>query len=286
MRKTVSAAPISPGIDYLATINSHPRDDMISFEEGPHIYTINGDSSFTSVTTWNHSHFEKFNADKIIENMMKSKKWHQSKYFGMTPDEIKNQWNQNGKEASEAGTAMHYDIECYYNDMNVNNDSVEYSYFNNFLKVFEKENETRGNNPLTPYRTEWMVFHEELKFAGSIDMTFANKDGTIQIYDWKRCKDISKSNAWGKFSTNPIIEHLPDTNYWHYCLQLNTYKAIIEAKYGKTVSDMYLVCLHPDNKRQNFERIKVVDLQDEVAELFEERKQELAAAVEAAAEAE
>ena len=46
-----SAATVAPGIDYLATINNHKRDSMISFEEGPHIYTINGDSSFTSVTT-------------------------------------------------------------------------------------------------------------------------------------------------------------------------------------------------------------------------------------------
>ena len=54
--------------------NVHPRDKEITFDEGPHIYTINGDSSFTSVTTWVHKHFEKFDADKVIKNMMYSKK--------------------------------------------------------------------------------------------------------------------------------------------------------------------------------------------------------------------
>ena len=34
----------------------------------------------------------------------------------MTADEIKAQWNENGRLASEAGTKMHYDIECYYNN--------------------------------------------------------------------------------------------------------------------------------------------------------------------------
>ena len=34
--------------DYLAKQNPHPRDKFISFDEGPHIYTVHGDSSFTS----------------------------------------------------------------------------------------------------------------------------------------------------------------------------------------------------------------------------------------------
>ena len=43
---------------FLANKNPHPRDKDIIFDEGPHIYTIKGDSNFTSVTTWNHSHFD------------------------------------------------------------------------------------------------------------------------------------------------------------------------------------------------------------------------------------
>ena len=88
---------------YLAEKNPHQRDENISFDEGPHIYTIDGDSSFTSVTKWNHSHFPHFNADKIIRKMMKSPKWPQNKYFGSTPSQIKYLWKQNGIEASKAG---------------------------------------------------------------------------------------------------------------------------------------------------------------------------------------
>ena len=35
-----------------------------------------------------------------------------------------------------------------------------------------------------------MIFHEELMLSGSIDMIYENPDGTLQIYDWKRCKEI------------------------------------------------------------------------------------------------
>ena len=62
---------------YLSTLNAHERDKNISFEAGPHKYTINGekDKKYTSVTTWNHSHFSQFDADAIITQMMSSKTW-------------------------------------------------------------------------------------------------------------------------------------------------------------------------------------------------------------------
>ena len=252
---------------YLANLNPHERDAHISFDEGPHIYTIDGDSGFMSVTTWNHSHFPHFNADKIIKKMMASKNWSNSKYFGMTADEIKAQWNENGRLASEAGTKMHYDIECYYNDMaiEVYEDCKEFNYF----LVFDKD-----HNDLKPYRTEWMVWDKELQFAGSIDMTFIRPDGTIDIYDWKRCKEIKKLNRW-ESATTDCINHIPNSNFWHYSLQLNTYKALLEKNYGVKVGDLYLVCLHPNNKNNNYIKIKCADLSKEVEQLFELRKEML-----------
>jgi len=252
---------------YLANLYPHERDSRIQFDEGPHIYTIDDSSDgYVSVTTFNHANFEQFDADAIIKGIMSSKRWTQSKYYGQTADEIKAGWDNNRDEAAAAGTKMHYDIECYYNNMEVDNDSIEYTYFQQFLTDFPD---------LKPYRTEWTVFHEELKLAGSIDMVFEKPDGSLMIYDWKRCKEITKTNPFDKWGKKECIEHLPDTNYWHYCLQLNTYKAILEEKYGKIVEDLYLVCLHPNNKNKNYQRIKVVNLQEEVKELFKLRRQEI-----------
>ena len=234
----------------------------ISLDEATHIYNINGDTSYMSVTTWNHKHFEKFNADKIISNMMNSRNWANNKYFGMSAEEIKKLWDNNGLEASTAGTKMHYDIECFYNDCPQENDSIEYSYFLNFIKDFPD---------LVPYRTEWIVWHEDYKLAGSIDMLFENPDGSLDIYDWKRSKGIIKTTGFNKWAKTDCIEHLPDTNYWHYALQLNHYKAILEDKYGKTINKMYLVCLHPNNNNKNYQRIEVCDLQNEVKLLLNSR---------------
>ena len=57
-------------------------------------------------------------------------------------------------------------------------------------------------------------------------------------------QEIKKNSGFNKWSTTECIEHLPDSNFWHYSLQLNTYKYMLEKNYNKKVNGMYLVCLH------------------------------------------
>ena len=282
-RRTMQPTP--DATSYLARQNAHPRDQHIHFDEGPHKYTIQGvpnitpETEFTSVTTWVHQHFEHFDAKKVIQGMMRNaKKWNDpvanAKYYGKTAEEIEQSWSAAGQEAAAKGTEMHYKIECFYNQPQYPDatdtteaESKEIEYFMNFHRHFTKT--------LRPYRTEWTVFHEEARIAGSIDMVYELRSSgesdppALLIYDWKRCREITKASRVNKFATHPAIEHLPDTNYWHYALQLNIYKYILQTKYGKTVSELYLVVLHPE--AQNYQRIKLPDLQTEVHELFEER---------------
>jgi hypothetical protein len=106
-------------------------------------------------------------------------------------------------------------------------------------------------------------------------MIYENPDGTLLIYDWKRCKEIVKENAYGSTATTECIQHLPDTNFWHYALQLNTYKTIIEEKYGKKVVGLCLVCLHPNNA--DYQLIEVPFMEKELVDLFEYRREMLKA---------
>ena len=282
----------------LETINSHERDKNLLFYEPTHTYTIVTDSAnkYTSVTTWNHAQFPHFNADQVIKNMMKGKNWKEGhKYWGLTASEIKAQWSSNGAAVSEAGTNMHYEIECF-----MNNDHLQEYYTHNELynDYIEHQDSRQITNPITnpiidtlewnqflkfvkdnlnlkPYRTEWTVYHEDVKLAGSIDMVYENPDGTLSIYDWKRAKDITSVNTFNKFALNKIICQMPDSNFWHYALQLNTYKMILEDKYGKIVTDLYLVRLHPECEDNTYELIKLPDLKKELIELFAERIKQL-----------
>jgi hypothetical protein len=274
----------------LSSRNQHARDANINFFEEGHKYIISTepDVKYTSVTTWNHGHFPKFEADIIIENMMKGKGWKEGhKYWGLTPEQIKGQWNSNKDVVAGAGTNLHFEIECFNNDKRFTFDytnkelyeiymadkgnelqskPLEWQYFINFVK---------DTPHLKPYRTEWTVYNEDVKISGSIDMIYENPDGTLSIYDWKRAKNITRINSYNKFALPPQICHLPDSNFWHYALQLNTYKAILEQKYGKIIKDLFLVRLHPDAEEKNYELISLPNLSTEINDLFSERKMQL-----------
>ncbi|MCX8483169.1 MAG: PD-(D/E)XK nuclease family protein [Crocinitomicaceae bacterium] len=274
----------------LSKKNAHPRDPNLVFDEPTHKYTIttDPDSKYTSVTTWNHSHFPHFDADKVIANMMKGKNWNpENKYWGLTAQQIKDQWSQNAESVSGAGTDLHFDIECFMNqELPEGNDCTHRTLLENYHDFLDQGNKppnesdewnyflqyARAFPNFKPYRTEWMIYDEELKLAGSIDMVYENPDGTLSIYDWKRAKEIKKTNSFNESALTECINHLPHTNYWHYSLQLNTYKAILEKQYNKTVTDLYLVRLHPNNTRQTYDLIKCADLSEEIKELFELRR--------------
>jgi hypothetical protein len=244
--------------------NRHPRDDCIVFDEPTHVYTVNGSSKgVISCTKFLHEFFPHFDADATIRKMMRSPKWPQSKWFGKTAAEIKKEWNDNGAAASTAGTAMHLAIEQFLHGHPeiiepATLDTVEWKYFQNFWEDVKDD--------LVPYRSEWEVWSEEHKLAGSIDMIFYRKsDDSYVIYDWKRSKEIKKENGFGN-GFGPAA-HLPDCNYWHYTLQLNVYRWFLETFYGLRISDMYLIILHPDNK--NYKRFRLNRLDDEVAGMLD-----------------
>jgi hypothetical protein len=250
---------------YLEILNVHPRDNRIEFFEDGHYYTIDGErGDYTSVTTKIHSMFPKFNADVIIDKMMNGRNWSTSKYFGMTKQEIKHSWEVNRNEAATSGTNLHRAIELYYNNAPQENpeivESKEYKHFEKFL-------ETHGDKKA--YRTEWSVFHEDIKLAGQIDMCYLNDDGTIDIYDWKRSKEIKKYN---QYETGlGIMSILPNCNFWHYALQLNTYKYILETKYDKRVKNMAIVVFHPNN--ETYQKHKIPNMYDLMEQWFEGNEQ-------------
>ena len=256
----------------LAYKNRHPRDLQIEFDEPTHRYTVNGScEGWSSCTGFLHAFFPHFDPDATIRKMMSSPKWTESKYYGMTAEEIKNQWSASGKEASGSGTLMHLAIEQHHNgahdliDPEVKK-TKEWEYFLNYWKDC--------GDDLEPYRTEWEVWSEEHKLAGSIDMVYRRKsDGKFVIYDWKRSKEIKTAND---FETGYApLDHLPHCNYWHYTLQLNVYKWFLETFYGLEIADLYLVILHPDNT--NYRRLRLNMLPDEVQAMLECRKRAIQA---------
>jgi hypothetical protein len=254
----------------LCDINPHPRDSRVRFVEDTHVYYVDGScEGYVSCTTFIHKLFDQFDADKIIAKMMNSKNWPASAYYGMTPDEIKAQWDANRDAAATAGTLMHANIENYYNGLEHDETSKEWQLFCKFKE---------DHKTLIPYRSEMIVFAEDLKIAGSIDMLFvvpSDPDGYI-IADWKRSKQIKHENRWQK-GTHPITADLDDTNHNHYSLQLAIYKYLLQNYYGMRINGAFLVVLHP--RQDTYMRIDVKNLDDRVEAIMRERRTEIQCSV-------
>ena len=63
------------------------------------------------------------------------------------------------------------------------------------------------------------------------------------------------------------LHHLPDSNYFHYALQLNIYRIILESEYGYRVSGMFLGVVHPLS--EGYQCIEIPRLDAEIALIVE-----------------
>ena len=250
----------------LKTINRHERDQHIHFDEPTHVYTVKGTyKGYVSVTKLIHNFFPEFDAAAVIQKMRASPKFALGEYAGMTDKQILAKW----REGTALGTQLHLAIEQFLNGAAEQIDTAillrpEWNYFMRFWDKYQDQ--------IAPYRLEWEVWVEELKLAGSIDGVFQRKsDGAFLLYDWKRSKDIKMENPF-QSGIGPL-SHLPDTNYWHYTIQLNIYRWILENYYGIKIAEMYLVILHPNFK--SFRRIAVNRLEEEIEEIMELRRKGL-----------
>lgn len=214
----------------------------LEFDPVKHVYTHEG-TPLMSVTTLISTWFKKFNPALTIAGMKKSPNWPQSKYYGMTDDDIKALWNRDGEIASRLGTELHACIEAYYLS-GKEHDSVE---FQQFLAFAKEANLTRT-------MTEHRVFSTKYQLAGTVDCISLNEDGTCDVYDWKRCKDMNTSYG---HSIHPQLSHIPSSNFWKYSIQLNLYRVLIEEG-GMKVRNMFIVCFHPEHL--NFQQYKVATM--------------------------
>lgn len=239
---------------YDLTANKHARDTNVIFNEENHTYHIRGYESetFTSVTTFIKSLFKAFDGPQVVEKHYHS--WQadlDNKYYGMTKVEILQSWETNGLNAATLGTSMHKNIENYYLDRPYHTDTEEWARFQAFESWYSKLSPA-----WLPYGCERMVYHEELKLAGCLDMLFIDSEGKYILCDWKRCKEMRFDNRYAK-GIAPCTSNLADCNYIHYSIQLMMYGYILRTKYNIDVSQMFIVNFHPNEKE--FARYKVYD---------------------------
>jgi hypothetical protein len=265
--------------DHLSEIHPHPRDSNIIFKETQfdrrYIVLSEPNIKYKSATILLKDWFSNFNADDAIFKIINGKNWNPDNiYWGMSPEEIKAKWSTEGDYSRTVGVSLHNCIEFF---MNLHEDSTDLNHLQLFQiyvdldyqivnKAWENFLEFVKSFPdLKPYRTEWRVYDSNLKWSGTIDMVYINPDGSLDLYDWKCCKNLDPNADVYSYGIPECISNIPDTKYYKYSLQLNIYKKILESSYNVRVNSMYLVSLH--SSLNNFERIMVPDLQQQITML-------------------
>jgi hypothetical protein len=264
------------------------RKSRICFDEEPHIYYVDGRPINTSVTTVIHRYFEHFDAESVCLTMIKSRAfmtraehakyknipiWRDSDTDADLPEwtphavlrshdlvvpTILQSWEDNRQEAATLGTEMHADIEAFIKTRALpDRRSTEFNYFMDYYKHMTDEG-------YLPYAAELRVFDTDLSLAGSIDMMWIHRRNVghspthITLVDWKRTKDLKFKAFKYKKGCGPCAG-VQDCNYYHYTLQLNVYKHLLESHYDIYVDDMHLVVLYPEN--ESYIKVPINDMQ-------------------------
>lgn len=237
-RLSKNTADASPAFD---------RDNNIQFLPQGHIYIYNGRERFTPVSSVISCFFKPFDSfsqsayDKAIKR-------------NIPHGQLLEEWDEKGACSREVGTFMHQQIENYYNG-NEYQTEYRFKYDGKYIqsdKKIDLKNEYNQfinfvkDHNFEPFRTEWTIYDERLKIAGTIDMIHKNGD-VFDIYDWKRSQKVVDDNGdpiirndYGKVGLEEL-GHIDDTSYWHYCIQQNIYRYILEKNYNVKVGKMYLV---------------------------------------------
>ena len=243
--------------DALKSLHPFPSDNQIQFDEESHTYTVDGIPVPLSVTALIHRYTRAFVPLIAIQNMRAETRQRYSAQSLVTEEDILHAWERNGKVQRNRGTLMHFHIEQYLNSC-----VIERPYspeFEQFLALHEQVIQDHQ----IPFRTELSVFSKSLNVCGQIDAIFKRLDDTFTLWDWKRSKLLRYDS---RSQMKEPLDHLPDVNIWHYFLQLNIYRRILQEDYGLSVSAMYLGVLHPSRSQPLCVRVPLMD--DEMHLLF------------------
>lgn len=242
----------------LDDINSHPRDKNIYMDESTHTYYLNENPISISGTGFLHLFFEPFDGRKTAEQLSKKAKIG-TKYYGKTADEILEIWNL----GTNAGTIMHKNIEDFWNglhQLDEISDKTKYGLFKQCYLWIKKMG-------LEPYRTEWIIYDEDYDIAGSIDFVAINpKTGKFWVIDWKRSNQLRRNSFNNKCGLGPC-SNIEDCNGFHYQIQVNLYKHILEKRYGIEIEQCCVINLHPDSISQDI--LIAEDMTDKIKEMIE-----------------
>jgi hypothetical protein len=201
----------------------------IIFKPETHSYVSvdpNENIQWTSVTSVISKLKKPFDAEAIALKSSKNKK---SKWYGMTPEAIKEAWKNESQKAINLGTWYHHQREkdllsCESISREDCIIPIVKPIEDGGLKLAPEQKLQDGIYP------EHLVYLKSAGICGQADRVEI-VNGRVNIYDYKTNKEIKKESYvnWEGISEKMLapINHMDDCNLVHYGLQLSFYMYMI-----------------------------------------------------------
>jgi len=202
--------------------------EKLEFDEGKHLYSVNGDKINSSVSKIIKNFVKPFDAQRISKGVAEKE--------GVSQEVILKRWKQAGKEACDKGTRVHLFGELYPFDRSLKpSDGFEEA-------VIQFWNDLPEH--IVPVIMELRMYHKDYLFAGTGDILLYNKlTGRYIIGDYKTNKDLFKNHKGKKMLG--LFDDLLDMPLNHYQLQLSFYQILFE-QIGLQVESRKIIWLKPN----------------------------------------
>jgi len=242
--------------------NISPDKKVFFLEEGHHYFhvddIVNGELVefnkskyvFRSPTGILSAFKEHFDAQGVSDRYVKKHK------LAISAAELREQWAEKARVASERGSKLHAYCESIYDgwDFGCVPDEPQARHAENALRLLDKSGWKLA-------KTELLVYNTKLRLAGQVDLLLKKKmrnkktgeEVTVAgIFDYKFLKEpIQKKSFYNhrtrkyKMMSGPF-KHLMDCNYYHYSIQMELYRMLM-GKTGKRVVKKTLVVMTEDD---------------------------------------
>jgi len=213
---------------------------VLDFDTDAHQYS-DDKVVFKGVTTTIGKYFPKF----VIEEQAKDYSKRLS-YKGIikSAEEIIQEWD----EKREYGTQVHNQIEEYLLHPFVASSGNEELNKDVTKALHIVEGLTHLYNIVAVF-PEVQVWDKELGLAGTVDLLLQLEDGSFIMADWKTSNSIFKGKS--PHNHHPLTQHLDNTNYNKYSLQMGVYSAILE-RHSVTIRECLLIHLPPKSPMTDY----------------------------------
>lgn len=200
---------------------------MLKFEEAGHKYSSEDGTNWISVTSLVKLVEEHFDADAQAIKVSKNKK---SKWYGMTPEEIKSHWKKTNSDSIDLGNWYHNEREkqiCGLDTIEREDEicNVVRPIINGDFKYAPEQ--VLQNNHVYP---EHFVYLKSAGVCGQSDLVEVRK-GFVNIIDFKTNKSLTTTGYtnWQGITKKLLhpLSHLEDCKLNIYNIQLSLYMYII-----------------------------------------------------------